>query len=114
MESWVSRLVRIGWEVRWVCFKQELGFNTDGQTEGYTLVARAKENKVFQVFRIVLNVACRQETHTCTFFLSSVLQGSGHLKKTLISKTPLLGSTDGKHSSEIRRHEEGRSYFCFW
>lgn len=42
--------------------------------------ARAMENVQFQVFRIVLNAACWQEIHTCSFILSPIPQGSGHLQ----------------------------------
>lgn len=72
-------------------------------------MARTKENTDFQVLKIVLNVACWHETHTRSFLLPPVPQGSGHTK--LIPKTPFLtgfciGSTNGKRSSELRRHKK--------
>lgn len=72
-------------------------------------MARTKENTDFQVLKIVLNVACWHETQTHSFLLPPVPQGSGHTK--LIPKTPFLtgfciGSTNGKHSSELRRNKK--------
>lgn len=102
------------WEVGWACSEEELGQNR--HKVGEIRMCGQEQRRKWSSRVGDCAECCLLAGDPYLLFHTPLYTAGVWTPEELISKTSLparfcIGSTDGKHSSEIRRHEEGGSYF---